>query len=186
MSETFVVTKQQKEQLTEFLEKVDKEIAPNKIPTKEAASILGLQNEDVDSSVSTYLASSGIEKLFYIINVIYLTTVTTYISYIHSFLQGKSNFRNEAFNLIAMFCRNPKNHSLLIKLGILNELFKEIDEENSPVIITCISALADLANVQENRDALRSNGCTNNQNNGSFIHSFIEYIYARVHFIFFI
>lgn len=93
MSETFVVTKQQKEQLTEFLEKVDKEIAPNKIPTKEAASILGLQNEDVDSSVSTYLASSGIEKLFYIINVIYLTTITTYISYMHSFFTGKVKFQ---------------------------------------------------------------------------------------------
>lgn len=61
--------------------------------------------------------------------------------------------------MIATFCRNPKNHSLLIKLGILNELFKEIDEENSPVIVTCISALADLANVPENRDTLRSNEC---------------------------
>ena len=140
MSETFVVTKQQKEQLTEFLERVDKEVAPNKVPTKEAATILGLRNEDIDSSISTYLASSGIEKLFYIIN-------------------GRSKFRDEAFNLIAVFCRNPKNHSLLIKLGILNELFDEIDEENSSVIVTCISALADLANVQENRDILRASSC---------------------------
>lgn len=69
MSETFVVTKQQKEQLTEFLERVDNKVAPNKIPTKDAATILGIRNGNVDSSVSTYLASSGIEKLFYLINV---------------------------------------------------------------------------------------------------------------------
>ena len=161
MSETFVVTKQQKEQLTEFLERVDNEVAPNKIPTKDAATILGIRNGNVDSSVSTYLASSGIEKLFYLINV--TSAIPFFIFKINHtftlFLQGQSNFRNEAFNMIATFCRNPKNHSLLIKLGILNELFKEIDEENSPVIVTCISALADLANVPENRDTLRSNEC---------------------------
>lgn len=74
MSQTFVVTKQQKEMLVGFLEKVDEEIAPNKILSGRAAEILGLHDENIESSVSTYMSSSGIEKLFYIINVFFLTT----------------------------------------------------------------------------------------------------------------
>lgn len=69
MSETFVVTKQQKERLTTFLEEVDREITLDKESAKNVATILGLGNEDVESSVATYLSSSGIEKLFYLINV---------------------------------------------------------------------------------------------------------------------
>lgn len=49
MSQTFVVTKQQKEMLVGFLEKVDEEIAPNKILSGRAAEILGLHDENIES-----------------------------------------------------------------------------------------------------------------------------------------
>ena len=69
MSETFVVTKQQKEMLLDFLDKVEKEIAPNGTPSKSAAGALGLTGDNVEGPVSAYFSSSEIEKLFYLIHV---------------------------------------------------------------------------------------------------------------------
>lgn len=60
-----------------------------------------------------------------------------------------------------MFCHNPKNHILLIKLGIVEEFLNELENANSSVIIPCISVLADLTNVQDNHDILRSSNCKN-------------------------
>ena len=69
MSETFVVTKQQKEMLLDFLDKVEKEIAPNGTPSKSAAGALGLTGDNVEGPISAYFSSSEIEKLFYLIRV---------------------------------------------------------------------------------------------------------------------
>ena len=129
MSEIFVVTKQQKEMLLDFLAKVDKEIAPNGTPSKSAAGALGLTGDDVETSVSTYLSSSEIEKLFYLIHVnklffLFFTHTHTisiasnlFVYFVITFFRDFQSFGMTPSILLPHFVITPKTMSFLSSLA---------------------------------------------------------------------